>query len=87
MLLSKLSHQLSPGEKRLQHDFAPKYANPVYVKEQARHYIAVFTLDVYGHLIPSQKRAHNLPTNASTFGDSARPLAPTQELAQPRENA
>jgi integrase len=53
-------------------------ANPVYVKEQAGHHSAAFTLDVYGHLIPSQKRAYNLPTNAGTLGDSARPLVVRQ---------
>jgi integrase len=29
--------------------------NPVYVKEQAGHASAAFTLDRYGHLIPSRK--------------------------------
>ena len=43
-------------------------ANPVYIKEQAGRHGAAFTLDVYGHLIPSQKRAYNLPTNRSTLG-------------------
>jgi integrase len=43
--------------------------NPVYVKEQAGHYSAAFTLDVYGHLVPSRKRAHNLPTNQVETGD------------------
>jgi integrase len=56
-------------------------ANPVYVKEQAGHHSAAFTLDVHGHLIPSQKRAYNLPTNHSTLGDSARPSAPFPEPA------
>jgi len=42
-------------------------ANPVYVKQQAGHHSAAFTLDVYGRLIPSQKSAHNLPTNEGTI--------------------
>ncbi len=46
-------------------------ANPVYVKEQAGHHSAAFTLDYYGHLIPSRRRAHNLPTNTATSSDPA----------------
>ncbi len=45
--------------------------NPVYVKEQAGHHSAAFTLDYYGHLIPSRGRAHNLPTSTVESGDPA----------------
>jgi integrase len=34
--------------------------NPVYVKEQAGHASAAFTLDRYGHLIPSRRRRRSL---------------------------
>ena len=62
-------------------------ANPVYVKDQAGHHSAAFTLDVYGHLIPSQKRAYNLPTNEGKMQDPARPSALTHESTEPRKNA
>ncbi len=43
--------------------------NPVYVKEQAGHFSAGFTLDVYGHRMASRRRAHNQPTNQVKAGD------------------
>lgn len=54
-----VTHLLAAGE------------NPAYVKEQAGHHSAAFTLDVYGHLIASRNRAYNLPTNYLESADPA----------------